>query len=71
MKAFAFILKVDLFPDWAPLWVLKKLWKVLLIAVVVTSASGCVTNTGKLDKSPCACTFAPFVAPADKENSNV
>ncbi|MGY2172124.1 hypothetical protein [Pseudomonas gingeri] len=71
MKALKLILKIVLFPVWLPFWVLKKFWKLLLIALVIGSASGCVTNTGKIDKSPCACTFTPFVTPADKENSNV
>lgn len=71
MKTLTFLLKVVFFPVWAPLWVAKKLWKALLVAVVVVSAAGCATNTSKLDTSPCACTFTPFVTPADKENTNV
>ena len=69
MKAFVLILKIVTFPLWAPLWMVAELWKVLLLAVVVGAASGCVTNTGKIDKSPCACQFTPFVT-ADQERTN-
>ncbi|CAH0273624.1 hypothetical protein K5E40_27830 [Pseudomonas baetica] len=70
MKAIVFIFKAVTLPIWLPLWVIFKLWKVVLLAVVVSAASGCVTNTGKIDKSPCACQFTPFVT-ADQERSNV
>ena len=69
MKTIVFICKAVTLPIWLPLWVIFKLWKVVLLAVVVSAASGCVTNTGKIDKSPCACQFTPFVN-ADMERSN-
>lgn len=61
MKALVLILKIITFPIWAPFWVIWRLGKFLLVLAVVAAASGCVTNTGKLDKSPCACEFTPFV----------
>lgn len=69
MKAIWLLLKVITFPAWAPLWVVWKFGKVLILAVLVASASGCVTNSGKIDKSPCACDFKPFVIDA-KEARN-
>ena len=71
MKALALILKIVFAPVWVPLWVVWRLGKVLILAVVVAAATGCTTNTGHIDKSPCACTFAPFEVPAAKEDRNV
>jgi hypothetical protein len=71
MKAIVFILKLVFAPVWMPLWVVKKFWKLLLVALVVTTAAGCVNNTAKLDKSPCACTMTPFVTPASEDKTNV
>lgn len=69
MKAILLMLKIITAPVWGPLWLIAKLWKVIVLAVLVGAASGCVTNTGKLDKSPCACQFTPFVT-ADQERTN-
>lgn len=50
MKALWLILKVITFPAWAPLWLTYKLGKFLLVLVLVSAASGCVTNSGTIDK---------------------
>lgn len=69
MKALWLIFKLITFPIWLPFWLLGKMGKLLLLVLFVSAASGCVTNTGKLDKSPCACEFTPFVID-HKEASN-
>ena len=69
MKALWLILKVITLPAWGPLWLTYKLGKFLLVLVLVSAASGCVTNSGAIDKSPCACEFTPFVI-QHKESRN-
>lgn len=49
MKAIVFIFKGVTLPIWLLLWVVFKLWKVVLLAVVVSAAPGCVTNRFRQD----------------------
>lgn len=70
MKALIMIFKILTFPIWAPLWIVWKMGKFLLVLVVVAAAAGCTTNSGKIDTSPCACEFTPFVID-HKESRNV
>lgn len=69
MKALWLIIKILTVPAWGPLWLFYRFGKFMLLLVIVSAASGCVTNTGKFDKSPCACDFKPFVIQA-KEARN-
>ncbi|SEB26329.1 hypothetical protein [Variovorax sp. YR216] len=47
-------------PSWLTLWLLRKGWRLLLLAFVVSAASGCTSLSNKFDKSPCACDFRPL-----------
>lgn len=61
MKALWILLLIITVPAWGPFWLMWKVGKFLLVLVIVSAASGCVTNSGHIDKSPCACEFTPFV----------
>lgn len=47
-------------PSWVTLWLLRKGWRLLLLAFVVGAAAGCSSVSNKFDKSPCACEFRPL-----------
>jgi len=61
MKALWILFMIITAPAWVPFWLMWKVGKFLLVLVIVSAASGCVTNSGRIDKSPCACEFTPFV----------
>jgi hypothetical protein len=57
MKHVILVLKILTVSVWLPLWLLK--CGIRLIAVLVAGAilSSCATSSGRLEKSPCACSF--------------
>lgn len=46
-------------PIWVPFWLLSKVWKVLAILFLGVLSTGCVHNSAKFQKSPCACQYEP------------
>lgn len=61
MKAMTLIFIVLTAPLWVPFWLMGKYWRPFLALLFVSVLSGCVTNSGHFDKSPCtqSCHFYP------------
>jgi len=65
MKTLIQILKIVTAPIWGPLWlqyvILKKCWRFVSLLLLGSIISGCVSNSARLDQSPCAgCDFQPM-----------
>ncbi|WP_371885132.1 hypothetical protein [Caballeronia sp. S22] len=58
MKILALLPAFVLF--WTMARLVKKRWRLLALLVTVSLVGGCANSSNKLEKSPCACEFAPI-----------
>lgn len=60
MKSLKAVAMTATFGIWAPLWLLRHTSRALCLLFVAGVISGCASNSGAFEKSPCACEFSPI-----------
>lgn len=62
MKPLITALKICTASVWLPLWLTKRGIRFFVVLVIGAVLSSCTSTSGKLDRSPCACSFEPINA---------
>jgi len=47
-------------PVWLPFWLLRRSWRWMLALTLAGLIGGCATDSGRFERSPCACRFLPL-----------